>query len=62
MIRKVAVRSLIVYKPLSFKIIPELVDEHTNPIPAHVFALVMEVEILIADLGEIELDDDQVWH
>lgn len=43
------------FEPFLNEILLHLFDENTNTIPSHVFALVVEVEVLILHVREINL-------
>jgi hypothetical protein len=43
------------FEPLLNEVILHLLDENTNTIPSHVFALVVEVEVLILYVREFHL-------
>ena len=41
--------------PLDFNVIPDLIDQDTDPIPLHALALCMEIKVLIVYSLNLEL-------
>ena len=41
--------------PLDFDVVFNFVDQNADPIPSHVLALVVEIEVLVLYFGDVEL-------
>ena len=46
--------------PLANQVLFHPIDQHADAVPTHVLALVMKVEVLVSDIGQVHLKKSKI--